>query len=81
VVERLTALAARYDRTVAQLAIAWMIGHPAVSVALVGVRNERELAENVQAVDWALSEEDRAEIDRAFAQEGVPTYVDAPQAV
>ena len=65
----------------AQLAIAWVLGHPALSVALVGIRNRSELEENVAAVDWNLTDEERAEIDLIFAEEGVPTYVDAPQAV
>ena len=65
----------------AQLAIAWVLGHPALSVALVGIRNRSELEENVAAGDWKLTDEERAEIDRIFAEEGVPTYVDAPQAV
>jgi aryl-alcohol dehydrogenase-like predicted oxidoreductase len=81
VTQRLQELAAGYGRSVAQLAIAWVLGHPAVSVALVGMRNPRELAENVAAAEWKLSEADRAEIDRIFAEEGVPTYVDAPQAI
>ena len=81
VVDRLRELAGRHDRTVAQLAIAWVLGHPAVSVTLVGVRNERELQENIQAVGWKLTDDVRAEIDRVLEEEGVPTYVDAPQAV
>ena len=80
VVERLKTLAAGYDKSVAQLALAWVLGNPAVTVGLVGMRNERELKENVAAADWRLSEADRAEIDRIFAEEGVPTYVDAEQA-
>ena len=81
VTERLKALAGRYEKSVAQLAISWVLGHPALTVALVGMRNTVELEENVAAVDWKLSEEDRAEIDRIFAEEDVPTYVDAVQAV
>jgi aryl-alcohol dehydrogenase-like predicted oxidoreductase len=80
VAEQLEALAGRYDKTVAQLAIAWVLGHPAVTVALVGMRNPRELEENIAAVDWKLAQEDRAEIDRIFAEADVPTYVDAEQA-
>ena len=78
-VERLKALAARYDKSVAQLALAWVAGNPAVTVALVGMRNERELRENVAAADWRLSEDDRAEIDRIFADEDVPTHANSPQ--
>jgi aryl-alcohol dehydrogenase-like predicted oxidoreductase len=81
VVARLQELAARYDKSVAQLAIAWVLDHPAVTVALVGMRNGKELDENVAAVDWKLTAEDRAEIDRIFEEEGVPTYVSAPQAL
>lgn len=81
VTQRLQEFAADHGRTVAQLAIAWVVGNPAVSVALVGMRNEKELVENVQAAEWQLSDADRAAIDQIFAEEGVPTYVDAPQAV
>ena len=58
-----------------------MLGNPAVSVALVGMRNEHELQENVAAADWRLTDEIRAEIDAVFADEGVPTYFDREQAV
>ncbi len=79
VTERLKQLAAGYDKSVAQLALAWLLGNPAVTVALVGMRNERELRENVAAADWRLTSAERAEIDRIFEEEGVPTYIDAPQ--
>ena len=81
VVDRLKAVASRYDKSVAQMAIAWTLGHPAVSVGLVGVRNEWELKENVAAVDWQLDAEVREEIDAIFAEEGVPTHVDSEQAI
>ena len=81
VVERLKTVAANHEKSVAQMAIAWTLGHPAVSVGLVGVRNEWELNENVAAADWKLTDEIREEIDSIFADEGVPTHVDAEQAV
>lgn len=81
VVDRLKAFAADHGHSVAQLAIAWVLSNPAVTVALVGMRNQQELVENVQATDWKLNAADKAEINRIFQEEGVPTYVDAPQAV
>ena len=81
VVERLKAMAACYGRTVAQLAIAWVLGGQAVSVALVGVKNRSELAENIQAVGWKLTTTERAEIDRIFTEENVPTFKNVPQVV
>jgi len=81
VVARLKELAAGYGKSVAQLAIAWVLSNPAVTVALVGVRNVMELEEDVAAVDWKLTEEDRNEIDRIFKEEGVRTYHDYQQAL
>jgi aryl-alcohol dehydrogenase-like predicted oxidoreductase len=81
VVERLKKLAASHGKTVAQMAIAWVLGNPAVTVALVGTRTVGELEEDIAALDWRLAPADRAEIDRIFAAEGAPTYRDAPQAV
>ena len=81
VTRRLQEIAADSGKTVAQLAIAWVLGNDAVSVALVGMRNEQELKENVVAADWHLSDSQRAEIDQAFADTGVPTHRDAPQAL
>jgi len=80
VVEKLKELATCYSRSVAQLAIAWVLSHPAVSAALVGVRNREELMENIAATNWKLMAEDKAEVDRIFEEVGVPTYADAPQA-
>lgn len=81
VVARLKELAARYGKSVAQLAIAWVLDNQAVTVALVGIRNVEELEEDVAAVDWKLTEEDKSEIDRMFREEGVRTYRDYQQAL
>ena len=81
VVERLKDLAAGYHKTVAQLSIAWVLSHPAVSVALVGMRDQLELRENIQAADWKLADSAKEEIDHIFEEEEVPTYQSAPQAV
>jgi len=79
--KRLQALAADHGKSLAQLAIAWVLSNPAVSVALVGMRNTRELEENVAAADWKLTPEIKAEIDRLFEAEGLPTYVERAQAL
>ena len=80
VVERLRSFASDYGRSVPQLAIAWLLGNEAVTVGLVGMRNEQELVENVAAADWRLTGSERDEIDSFFADEDVPTYIDAEQA-
>ena len=79
VTRRLGELADGYGKSVAQLAIAWVLDHPAVSCALVGMRNEQELEENVAATDWKLTDEIRNGINEIFADVGVETYQNTPQ--
>ena len=67
-VERLRAIAGGHDKSVAQLAISWVLGNPAVAVALVGIRRTEELKENVAVVEWRLSPDERQEIDTIFAE-------------
>ncbi len=78
---RLVELADGYGKSVAQLALAWVLDHPAAWCALVGMRNERELEENVAATDWKLNEEIRSAINEIFNEVGVPTYQNAPLAI
>jgi aryl-alcohol dehydrogenase-like predicted oxidoreductase len=72
-VNDLKTIAARYERSLPQLALRWAISHPAVSTALVGCRTVAEVEDNVGAVGWAISDEDRAEIDAVLARHGVRT--------
>jgi aryl-alcohol dehydrogenase-like predicted oxidoreductase len=67
VVERLKAFAAERGSTVAQLALAWVLRHPAVSVALVGARKASEIETAVPALEWQLDEDDLAAIEVIMA--------------
>lgn len=73
-VARLQTLAKRFNKSVAQLAIAWVLSHADVTVTLVGMRTPAEAEENLADPDWRLSDEVIAEIDTILAEEGVPTY-------
>ena len=61
-VEDLKELASGNSKTVAQLAVAWVLSNPVISVALVGTRKPSEIEENIQAADWVLSEDEREEV-------------------
>ncbi|MFE8945029.1 aldo/keto reductase [Streptomyces sp. NPDC007856] len=63
VVAALRAFAAHHGASVAELAVAWVLAHPAVQVAIVGARTPAHLAESLGALDLALSRSDLAEID------------------
>ena len=58
------------------LALRWVLSNPAVSVALVGTRTVEELEDNMAVMEWALSGNDMAQIDEAFARYGVDTHPD-----
>ena len=67
VVAALRAFAADRGATIAQLAVAWVLAHPAVQVAIVGARTPAHLAESLGALNLPLSQDDLAEIDRIMA--------------
>ncbi len=62
-VEKLRPIAARSGRTLAELAIAWVLRRPEVTAAIVGARRPAQIEEAAPAADWTLSEEDIAAID------------------
>ena len=61
-VDILKEVAASKGKTVAQLALAWVVSNPVVSVALVGIRHPSEIEENIGALDWAMTDVEREEI-------------------
>ncbi|HUW23121.1 MAG TPA: aldo/keto reductase [bacterium] len=62
-VEDLRLIAEKSGRTVAQLAIAWVLRHPEVTAAIVGARRPSQIEETVIAGDWVLSKEHIAVIE------------------
>ena len=67
-VEGLKAIAARYGRTVSQLAIAWTLRRPEVTAAIVGARRPEQIEQTAPAADWVLPPEVLAEIDDLLAR-------------
>jgi aryl-alcohol dehydrogenase-like predicted oxidoreductase len=63
-VEKLRPIAERNNKTLAQLAIAWVLWRPEVTAAIVGARNPSQIVQTAPAGDWVLSEKDKAEIDQ-----------------
>jgi aryl-alcohol dehydrogenase-like predicted oxidoreductase len=71
-VEVLDALAEETGRTVAQVALNWLLQRPTVVNLVVGARNEEQLRQNLGAVGWALSTEQVKRLDAA--SERTPAY-------
>jgi myo-inositol catabolism protein IolS len=77
-VAQLRPIAAQYGKTVAQIALNWLLTRPGVSAALVGARTVGEIEENAGAVGFALAEDDLAAVDRIgrTVMDTLPAYPD-----
>lgn len=67
-VEQLRSIAKKKGRTLAQVAIAWVLRHPEVTAAIVGARHPHQIEETVSAGEWRLSREDTSTISRLLAE-------------
>jgi aryl-alcohol dehydrogenase-like predicted oxidoreductase len=67
VVDALDDIAAETGRTVAQVALNWLLQRPTVSSVIIGARTEVQLRENLGAVGWKLSQEQTQRLDAASA--------------
>lgn len=65
-VEKLKEIASKTNETCARLAIKWLISQPAVTSTLVGVKNEKQIAENILGVDLPLENIYFDEINEIF---------------
>lgn len=63
-VEKLKPIAARAERSLAELAIAWVLRRPEVTAAIVGGRRPAQVEEPARAAGWELSPAEVREIDR-----------------
>ncbi len=70
-VEFLREIGDRHGRSVAEVAIAWTLRHPAVTAAIVGARSAEQVDGFVGAMEFRLSESEIAEIE-ARLPESIP---------
>ena len=68
VVDALDALAKETGKTVAQIALNWVLQRPTVSTVIVGARNEEQLKQNLGAVGWTLTPDQIKRLDTASAR-------------
>lgn len=62
-VERLRTVGARHGRTPGETAIAWTLHHPAVTGAIVGARNAKQVDGIIGAMDFRLTPEEVAAVE------------------
>jgi aryl-alcohol dehydrogenase-like predicted oxidoreductase len=65
-VDLLRSIGKRHGRTPGEVAIAWTLGHPAVTAAIVGLRRPEQVSGIIGAGEFRLSSEEIGEIDSFF---------------
>ena len=63
IVDRLRAVGARHGRKVGEVAIAWVLRHPAVTGAIAGARTAEQVEGVMRAADLRLSDDEVGEIE------------------
>jgi hypothetical protein len=74
VVDALDAVAQETSKTVPQIALNWLLQRPTVSSIIIGARNERQLRDNLGAVDWRQTAEQMAKLDTASSVTPIYPY-------
>ncbi|HXO77596.1 MAG TPA: aldo/keto reductase, partial [Puia sp.] len=74
VVDELDSIAEETGKTVAQVALNWLLQRPTVVNVVIGARNEQQLQENFGAVGWNLTVDQVKRLDAASAVEPVYPY-------
>ncbi|WP_443947219.1 aldo/keto reductase [Pedobacter sp. AW1-32] len=64
-VDVLHEIAEEIEKTVAQVALNWLLQRPTVSSLIIGARNEEQLKQNLGAVGWNLTTEQIKRLDEA----------------
>ena len=68
-VEQLRPIATKYNKTVGQLAIAWVLMNEAVTSAIAGARRKDQVEQNAVGAGWKISGADMHKIQQALADE------------
>ena len=67
VVDALDEVAKETEKTVPQIALAWVLSRPTISTLVMGARDEKQLRANLGSVGWTLTPEQITKLDAASA--------------
>jgi aryl-alcohol dehydrogenase-like predicted oxidoreductase len=73
-VEVLVEIAAAHQASPSQVALAWLLGRPAVSTVIIGARTDEQLADNLGAAQLQLSAQERRRLDVVSAPPMIYPY-------
>jgi aryl-alcohol dehydrogenase-like predicted oxidoreductase len=62
-IDALVGIGKAHGVSAAQVALAWLLGRPAVTSVIIGARTDEQLADNLAAANLVLADEERARLD------------------
>ena len=63
-----------HGKTVAQIAINWVLQRPSVATVIIGARNEEQLRQDLGATGWNLTATQVARLEAASAKPQIYPY-------
>lgn len=66
IVERLKSFCSNHNKSINELAIAWVLAHTAVTSTTCSASTPEEITEQVNAINWKLSQEELAQIELLY---------------
>lgn len=74
IIDALDEVAEETGKTVAQVALNWVLQRPSVSNVVIGARNEEQLIQNLGAVGWNLNTDQVKKLDAASERSPIYPY-------
>jgi aryl-alcohol dehydrogenase-like predicted oxidoreductase len=74
IMDVLDEIAKETGKTVAQVALNWLLQRPTVSSIIIGARNEDQLHQNLAAIGWNLTTEQVKRLDKVSEQQTIYPY-------
>jgi aryl-alcohol dehydrogenase-like predicted oxidoreductase len=74
IVDVLVELAEETGKSIPQIALNWLLHRPTVSSIILGVRTEKQLADNLGALGWALTPSQVARLDQVSSTRKIYPY-------
>jgi aryl-alcohol dehydrogenase-like predicted oxidoreductase len=75
IVDVLKSIANERDKSVSQVAINWLSARPTISSVVIGARTVEQLADNIGATGWRLSDDEIARLTMVSASRLRPTRI------
>ena len=67
IIDVMDLIAVEAGKTITQVALNWLLGRPTIASLIIGARDEAQLVQNIGALGWELSADQRVRLDKVSA--------------